>query len=111
MVLFTEEDRENLLIEYKHLHDENWRRGQNVWLVNSILITGSLIAAFQPTIQNFPTPIVSLILVIIALILNLTTDKVTLICYERMNEIGCKLGIEGPKKCMNLRLKENGGLQ
>ena len=48
----TKEERENLIIEYKHMHDDNWQRGHGIWLVNSILITGSLIVAFQSVIEG-----------------------------------------------------------
>ena len=93
MDFLTKEERENLIIEYKHLHDENWQRGQGIWIVNSILITGSLIVAFQPTLTGFPTPVVSLMLVIIATVLHATGDKVTAITYERMEEIRKNLGM------------------
>jgi hypothetical protein len=93
MEFLTKEERENLIIEYKHLHDENWQRGHAVWVVNSILIIGSLIAAFQTNNANFPTPIVSLMLIVIATILHATGDKVTSITYNQMEEIRKKLGM------------------
>jgi hypothetical protein len=93
MDLLTKEDRENLIIEYKQLHDENWQRGHAIWVVNSILITGSLIAAFQTNNANFPTPIVSLMLIVIVTILHATGDKVTSITYKQMEEIRKKLGM------------------
>lgn len=79
--------RDNLKIVYGNYHDEVWKRGENIWLVNSILITGSLIAAFE-------LPLVSLFLVIIAVIMQVTSDKVTRITYNTMHEIEIKLGIE-----------------
>ena len=93
MDFLTEEERENLILEYKQMHDENWRRGQNIWLVNSILITGSLFVAFQTTIGGFPTSSVSLVLVIVAAILHATGNKVTSITYKQMAEIRKKLGM------------------
>jgi hypothetical protein len=93
MEFLTKEERENLIIEYKHLHDENWQRGHAVWVVNSILIIGSLIAAFQTNNANFPTPIVSLMLIVIATILHATGDKVASITYNQMEEIRKKLGM------------------
>jgi hypothetical protein len=93
MEFLTKEERENLIIEYKHLHDENWQRGHAVWVVNSILIIGSLITAFQTNNVNFPTPIVSLMLIVIATILHATGDKVTSITYNQMEEIRKKLGM------------------
>jgi hypothetical protein len=41
-----ERARQNLIIEYKHMHDDNWQRGHGNWLVSTILVTGSLIVAF-----------------------------------------------------------------
>lgn len=98
MSLLTSEEREALLIEYEHLHDENWRRGQNVWVVNSILITSSLLVAFQHTVQSFLTYVIPLILVLVAFSMHITTDKITNLCYERMNEIGKMLKIYGPER-------------
>ena len=93
MDFLTKEERVNLIIEYRHLHDENWQRGNAIWVVNSILITGSLIPAFQTNSVNFPTPIVSLMLIVIATILHATGDKVTSITYKQMEEIRKKLGM------------------
>jgi len=105
MELMSDEEREALLTEYKTLHDENWRRGQNMWVVYSILITGSLIVAFQSRIENFPCPLVSLALIVMALIMHATTEQVTRITYERMGEIGEMLGIIGPKKMYESQIK------
>jgi hypothetical protein len=93
MDFLTKEERENLIIEYKQMHDENWRRGQNIWIVNSILVTGSLIVAFQTTIGGFPTSLVSLVLVIVATILHATGNKVKSITYKQMADIRKKLGM------------------
>ncbi len=105
MDLLTKEDRENLIIEYKHYHDENWQRSQAIWVVNSILITGSLIVAFQNSLLSFPAPPVSLLLVIIAAILHATGNKVTSITYKRMEEIREKLGINGPTEMYETHIK------
>ena len=93
MDFLTKEERENLIIEYKQLHDENWHRGQAIWIVNSILIAGSLIAAFQTNIGGFPTSLVSFVLVFVATILHATGNKVTSITYKQMEEIRKKLGM------------------
>jgi hypothetical protein len=93
MDFLTKEERENLIIEYKQLHDENWHRGQVIWIVNSILITASLIAAFQTNIGGFPTSLVSFVLVFVATILHATGNKVTSITYKQMEEIRKKLGM------------------
>lgn len=91
----TEERRENLKILYKNYHDENWERGKNVWIANSILVTGSLLIAFQPVLNGFPMPLVSLSLVIVADVLHATADKITSITYDTMAEIEDRLGING----------------
>lgn len=93
MEFMTKEDRENLLTEYKYMHDDNWQRGQGIWLVSSILITGSLIVAFQSTMVGFPAPAVSLLLVVIAGIIQVTAGHVTSLTYEKMKEIRQKLGM------------------
>jgi hypothetical protein len=96
MSFLNEQEREVLLLEYETLHKENWERGQNVWVVNSILITGSLIVSFQLQIKEFPAPLMSLFLVIIAAMLEATSDKVTTITYRRMERIRELLGMTGP---------------
>ena len=93
MDFLTKEERENLIIEYKQLHDENWQRGQAIWIVNSILITGSLIVAFQTNIKGFPTSLASFVLVFVATILHATGNKVTSITYKQMEKIRKKLGM------------------
>ena len=108
MEFLTKEERENLIIEYKHYHDENWQRGQAIWVVNSILITGSLIVAFQTNSSSFPTPIVSFVLVLVATILHYTSSKVTSITYKRMEEIREQLGITGPTKLYHSKIESEG---
>ena len=93
MTLLRDEDREILLVEYKQLNDENWRRGNAIWLVNSILITGSVLIAFQSNVKDFPAPLASLLLVVIALILTATGNKVTRITYKRIEKIRKILGL------------------
>jgi hypothetical protein len=105
MDLLTKEERENLIIEYKHYHDENWRRSQAIWVVNSILITGSLIVAFQNSFLSFPASPLSLLLVTIAAILHATGGKMTKLTYKRMEEIGKKLGINGPTELYRTHMK------
>jgi hypothetical protein len=108
----AEERRENLKILYKNYHDENWERGQNVWVVNSILITGSLLIAFQPLVKS-STAAVSLFLVIIADILQSTSDEVTSVTYNTMLEIEKKLGIDklgnvAPRTVFESKIKNAG---
>jgi uncharacterized membrane protein AbrB (regulator of aidB expression) len=93
MLIPEKDERENLIIEYKHLHEDNWQRSQAMWVVNSIFITGSLLVAFQNGFDDFPTPLVSLFLVITSLVLHATGDKLTSDTYKRMEEIRKKLGM------------------
>jgi VanZ family protein len=87
MDLYTKEEREVLILEYETLHKENWERGQNVWLLNTILITGSLIVSFQSNMKSFPTPSISLFLVVIAFLIHATSNQVTATTYKRMEKI------------------------
>jgi hypothetical protein len=98
MSFLSERERSILILEYKTLHKENWDRGRNVWVVNSILIAGSLLISFQSQIDGFPKPIVSLLLVIIAFGMNATSNEVNKITYERMENIRELLEMTGPTK-------------
>jgi hypothetical protein len=93
MDFLTKEERENLIIEYKHMHDDNWQRGHGIWLVNYILVTGSLIVAFQSVAEKSLAYVVALVLVIVAFTIQVTAGRVTDITYKRMEEIRKKLGM------------------
>jgi hypothetical protein len=93
MDFLSEEDRQNLLIEYKHMHDENWQRGHGIWLVNSIFITGSLLVAFQATGRQSLAYFISSVLVIATTIIQITAGKVTSVTYRKMKEIRARLGM------------------
>jgi hypothetical protein len=104
MDFLTNEDRENLIIEHKQLHDENWKRGQATWIVNSILIAGSLIVAFQTNISG-PTSLLSLVLVFVATILHATGNKITSITNKKMEEIEKKLGMSESSTMFKSQIK------
>lgn len=87
-----EEKKKALRRMYKDLQYENWQRGQVIWLVNSILITGSLLVAFQSEI-SVPSSLVAFMLVVIANILYLTTDIEIMVSYKKMSEIRPHLGL------------------
>lgn len=106
MDLLTKEEREALIIEYDHLHYEIWQRGQSIWVVNSILITGSLLAAFQVYNESFPFPAISLLLIAVSCVTQISTEWVNIISYRRMKEIGKRLGIVGPEKMYKSYLEE-----
>lgn len=85
--LKVDDDRKKALKRfYKDLHYENWQRGQVIWVVNSILITGSLLVAFQSG-YTILSSVVAIVLVIIANILYLTTDIETMVSYKKMSKI------------------------
>jgi hypothetical protein len=77
---------------YKDLHYENWQRGQVIWVVNSILITGSLLVAFQSSI-SFLSSLVAIMLIVIANILYLTTDIEIMVSYKKMSEVRPHIGL------------------
>lgn len=93
MDFLTKEERENLIIEYTHMHDDNRQRGHGIWLVNSILVTASLIAAFQSVTEKSLAYIIALALVIVATIIQVTGGRVTSITYKKMMQIRKKLGM------------------
>lgn len=104
MGFLVREEKENLLIEYNLLREEIWDRGYKTWVVNSILVLGSLLVAFVPGVENFPTPVMSLVLVVSALILHVTSEKVTAISYSRMEEIATQLRITGPRRMFETKI-------
>lgn len=93
MDFLTKEERENLIIEYKHMHDDNCQRGNGIWLVNSILVTGSLIVAFQSAGDESLAYVVALALVITATIIQITAGRARSITYKKMVQIRKKLGM------------------
>ncbi len=98
MGFMLKEEKENLLTEYDLLREEIWDRDYKTWVVNAILIIGSLIAAFSISVSSFPTPVLSLVLIISAIILQITSERVTSVSYERIGEIEKQLNITGPAK-------------
>jgi hypothetical protein len=94
-MLPNEEERRDLLkLEYKRLHDEIRQRGQNVWLIHSILVTGSLLVAFPIAGNN--EPIVSLLLTLVSFVFQLTTLKIDIMCYDQIHYIQKELGMQEP---------------
>ncbi len=87
-----------MLIEYNTLREEIWERDYKTWVVNSILIVGSLLAAFTPPIGNFPTPILSVVIVVAALVLHATSAKASQVDYTRIEELAKQLNLTGPAK-------------
>jgi cytochrome b subunit of formate dehydrogenase len=103
MAFLSSRERDNLLTEYNHLHDAIWRRGEQAWIVQSILITGSLIVAFQSNDMNPIRFSVSLVLVVISFFLWWTTNINDSIDFARMEEIEGTLGMNGRSRVYHCR--------
>ncbi len=93
MKLLTKEDRENLFAEYEQLHAEIRERNQRTWLINTILITGSLLVTFQSEITSNLIRFVSLMLVLIAFLLHVSAYYVSKINFDTIGEIRNDLGL------------------
>jgi len=93
MDFLTEEERENLKIEYKHMHDDNWQRKNGICIVNSILVAGSLIVAFQSVSHKSLAYMVALALMITATIIQITAGRARSITYRKMVQIRKRLGM------------------
>jgi len=106
MDFLTKEERENLITEYKHMHDDNWQRGHGIWLVNSILVAGSLIVAFQSVTEKSLAYVAALLLVIVAFIIQVTAGRVTSITHKKMKEIRKKLGMTETTKMYESEIQD-----
>ena len=98
MGFLLREEKENALIEYNILREEIWERDYKTWVVNAILIVGSLLAAFAPVVGNFPTPILSVVLVAVASVLHATSARASSIDYARLEELARQLNLTGPTR-------------
>jgi hypothetical protein len=104
MGFLLKEEKENLLLEYNMLREEIWDRDYKTWVINAILIIGSLLAAFGPTVASFPSSILSLVLVLSALVLHVTSAQVTSVGYARLDELAKQMNLRGPKKLFESRI-------
>jgi hypothetical protein len=98
------EKKEDLLIEYNFLQQEIWERSYRTWVINAIFIIGSSLVAFAQTISSFPTPVISILLVVCTLIMSFTSDRISKVNYERMEEIGAQIKINGPNKMFKSKI-------
>lgn len=98
MGLLLKEEKENLLIEYDLLREEILDRDYKTWVISIILIIGSLIAAFTPTVEKFPTASLSIVLVASALAIYATSERLNAIAYHRAEEIEKQLRITGASR-------------
>jgi hypothetical protein len=104
MGFLLKEEKENLLLEYNMLREEIWDRDYKTWVINAILIVGSLLAAFAPSASNFPSSILSLVLVSSALVLHVTSAQVTSVGYARLDELAKQMNLRGPKLLFESRI-------
>ena len=105
MGFLLKEEKENLLIEYNLLREEIWDRSYKTWVVFAILVVGSLLVAFAPGVENFPTPVLSIVIIITASVLYATSERVNTIAYGRMEEIAKQLRIAGPTKTYKTKIE------
>ena len=97
MGFLLREEKESLLTEYDILREEIWDRDYKTWVVNAILIMGSIVAAFSvSSVKGFPTAALSVALIAAAVALHATSEKVTAIAYVRVEEIERYLKMAGP---------------
>lgn len=101
--------RENLLEEYKILHDSIYHRSANMQITHSVLLPSSMIILaiaieFQESVDallplDFSIsgflPLFSAILLSLSFFASLTMAKINNICFNRIHEIEEKLGIKG----------------
>ncbi len=104
MGFLLKEEKENLLTEYNVLKEEIMDRDYKTWVINAILIIGSLIAAFSPVAENFNGAVLSVILVASAVILHATSERVNKICQLRVNQVVKQLRITGLTKMYEGRI-------
>lgn len=94
MVYLAEEDYEKRLHrEMEFLQRDIHNRLSSTWVVNSILITASILVVFQSEFKAFPTPLVAILLLLISFILTATSDKINGIYHERLTAIRHELKI------------------
>ena len=98
MGFLLKEEKENLLTEYNGLREEIMDRDYKTWVINAILVIGSLLAALTPPIENFNGAILSIILLICAVVLHGTSEKINKIGQHRIEEIAKQLRITGPTR-------------
>ncbi len=104
MGFLLKEEKENRLLEYNMLREEIWDRDYKTWVINAILIVGSLLAAFAPAVGSFPSSILSVVLVTSSLVLHLTSARVSSIDYDRLDELARQMNLRGPTKTFDSRI-------
>jgi hypothetical protein len=109
MDLISPVERDNLIEEYKILHDSIYRRSLTIHTVNSILLPSSIIiiglaVEFQDRINSLfqlainvagLLPILSIVVLFASAFLTVTTNRIDDIAFKRVHKIECILGIKG----------------
>lgn len=107
MGFMLREEKESLLTEYDILREEIWDRDYKTWVVNAILIMGSIVAAFSSSsVKGFPTAALSVSLIAAAVALHATSEQVTSIAYVRVKEIEQYLKIAGPTRLFESKIAD-----
>ena len=96
MGFLLREERENLSTEYNLLREEISDRSYKTWVITIVLVVGSLLVAFIPTVFAIPLPAISILLISVAFILHSTSERISAIAYNRMFELERQLRITGP---------------
>ena len=98
------EEKQKLLREYNLLREDVLDRSYKMWVITIVLIVGSLLIASAPTGPSFPLPVLSILLVAIAFILHSTSERISAIGYNRLNDLERQLNITGPTKMYELEI-------
>lgn len=106
MGFLLKEEKENLLTEYNGLREEIMDRDYKTWVINAILVIGSLLAALTPPIENFNGAILSIILLLGAMVLQGTSERVNKIGQHRIEEIAKQLRITGPTRMYETKIAD-----
>ena len=104
MGFILKEDRENLLTEYNVLREEIMDRDYKTWVITAILVIGSLLAAFNPPIQSFNAAIISVLLILTALVLYATSEKINNINRKRIYEVTKQLHLYKPTQIREAKI-------
>jgi hypothetical protein len=98
------EEKQKLVREYNLLREDVLDRSYKMWVITIVLIVGSLLVASAPTDPSFPLPVLSILLVAIAFILHSTSERISAIGYNRLNDLERQLNITGPTKMYELEI-------
>jgi hypothetical protein len=98
MGFLLRDERENLSTEYNLLREEISDRSYKTWVISIVLVVGSLLVAFIPTVMTFPLPALSILLISAAFILHSTSERISAVAYKRMFELEKELRIIGPTR-------------